>query len=85
MRNIFILDTSIGSFNKGDDIIMDCTRKELSSLLKDNFELTHPTHVSPFLWYQVFRIFIIILLDKVFENRISSFDFDKEQIWLHFN
>lgn len=55
MNNILLLDTSIGSFNKGDDIIMECTRKELSFLLKDNYELTLPTHVSAFHWYQVFR------------------------------
>ena len=34
---------------------MECTRKELAFLLKDNYELTLPTHVSPFHWYQVFR------------------------------
>lgn len=50
-----MLDTSIGSDNKGDDIIMECTRKELSFILKDNFEYTLPTHVSPFHWYQVWR------------------------------
>lgn len=55
MNNILILDTSIASFNKGDDIIMECTRKELAPLLSNSFELTLPTHVSPFHWYQVWR------------------------------
>lgn len=55
MNNILILDTSIASFNKGDDIIMECTRKELAPLLEPSFELTLPTHVSPFHWYQVWR------------------------------
>lgn len=55
MKNILILDTSIASFNKGDDIIMECTRKELAPLLEKNFEITLPTHVSPFHWYQVWR------------------------------
>lgn len=55
MNNILILDTSIASFNKGDDIIMECTRKELAPLLEQSFELTLPTHVSPFHWYQVWR------------------------------
>lgn len=55
MENILIFDTSVASENKGDDIIMECTRKELAPLLKDNFELNLPTHVSPFHWYQVFR------------------------------
>lgn len=55
MENILILDTSIGSDNKGDDIIMECTRKELFQLLKPNYELTLPTHVASFHWYQVWK------------------------------
>lgn len=55
MNNVLILDTSIASFNKGDDIIMECTRKEIAPLLEKSFELTLPTHVSPFHWYQVWR------------------------------
>lgn len=55
MINVLILDTAIASFNKGDDIIMECTRKELAPLLDNSFELTLPTHVSPFHWYQVWR------------------------------
>ena len=55
MENILILDTSVGSQNKGDEIIMECTRRELQFILKDNFEYTLPTHVSPFHWYQVWR------------------------------
>ena len=55
MVNILILDTSIASGNKGDDIIMECTRKELAPLLDQSFELTLPTQVSSFHWYQVWR------------------------------
>ena len=55
MENILILDTSFASFNKGDDIIMECTRRELAPLLQDNFEINLPTHVSPFHWYQVLK------------------------------
>lgn len=55
MRNILILDTSVASQNKGDDIIMECCRKELDFILNANFEYTLPTHVSPFHWYQVWR------------------------------
>lgn len=55
MKNILLLDTSVGSQNKGDDIIMECVRKELEPLLLKNFEYTLPTHVSPFHWYQVWR------------------------------
>lgn len=53
MKNILLLDTSVGSQNKGDDIIMECTRKELDFILKYNFEYTLPTQVSSFHWYQL--------------------------------
>ena len=55
MENILILDTSIATGNRGDDIIMECTHKELDFLLKDNYELRLPTHVSSFHWYQVVK------------------------------
>lgn len=59
MKNILLLDTSVGSQNKGDDIIMECTREELGYLLTNNFEYTLPTHVSPFHWYQLLIVDII--------------------------
>lgn len=55
MKNILLLDTSVASQNKGDEIIMECVHKELGFILRDNFEYTLPTHVSPFHWYQVWR------------------------------
>lgn len=55
MENILILDTSIATGNKGDDIIMECTFKELEFLLEDNYVLRLPTHVSSFHWYQVLK------------------------------
>lgn len=55
MKNILLLDTSIASANKGDDIIMECCREEMAPILRDSFELTLPTHVSAFHWYQVLR------------------------------
>jgi len=55
MDNILILDTSIATGNKGDDIIMECTHQELGFLLKDSYELRLPTHVSSFHWYQVLK------------------------------
>lgn len=55
MVNILLLDTSIATDNIGDEIIMECTRKELYPILKNNFVRTLPTHVSPFHWYQVWR------------------------------
>lgn len=55
MDNILLLDTSIATDNIGDEIIMECTRKELAPLLSKAFVRTLPTHVSPFHWYQVWR------------------------------
>ncbi|MGG0703355.1 polysaccharide pyruvyl transferase family protein [Bacillus paramobilis] len=55
MDNVLVLDTSVGSLNKGDDIIMKCVRYQLSDITKSAYILTLPTHVSPFHWYQVAR------------------------------
>ena len=55
MKKTLLLDTSVTTFNRGDEIIMECTRKELAPLLEKTFEVTLPTHVSPFHWYQVMR------------------------------
>lgn len=55
MENVLLLDTSVGSLNKGDEIIMRCIRNQLSEITKNKFTLTLPTHVSPFHWYQVAR------------------------------
>lgn len=55
MESILVLDTAAGTFNRGDDIIMECVWKELDFLTKRSFVLTLPTHVSPFHWYQVRR------------------------------
>lgn len=55
MDKVLLLDTSVASLNKGDDIIMECVRKELEFILGKSFELTLPTHVSAFHWYQIYR------------------------------
>lgn len=55
MENILLLDTSVGSLNKGDEIIMKCIRYHLTDLTKNANVFTLPTHVSPFHWYQVAR------------------------------
>lgn len=55
MKRALLLDTSIGSDNKGDDIIMECVRKELAPVLDSCFVRNLPTHVSPFHCYQVWR------------------------------
>lgn len=55
MNNILFLDPSVGSLNKGDEIIMECVREEMMPLFADDFVLNLPTQVSPFHWYQVLR------------------------------
>lgn len=42
MKKIGILDTSILSFNLGDQIIMESTRKELHNVIKDSFVVNLP-------------------------------------------
>lgn len=48
MEKIVLLDTAVGSTNKGDEIIMECTKEELGDLLKKYFVLSTPTHLSAF-------------------------------------
>lgn len=55
MKKIQLLDTSIGTSNLGDYIIMECVRKELAPLLEQNFVYTIPTHLSAFNAYSVWR------------------------------
>ena len=55
MENILLMDTSVATLNKGDEIIMRCVKSELDFLLKDKFVLNLPTHLSPFHSYQIWR------------------------------
>lgn len=55
MKNILLLDTSVATLNKGDEIIMECVRDELQFLTKGNFVINLPTHIAPFHCYQVWR------------------------------
>ena len=55
MKKIQLLDTSIGTSNMGDYIIMECVRKELAPLLEQNFVYTVPTHLSAFNAFSVWR------------------------------
>ena len=52
MKKIGILDTSILSFNLGDQIIMESTRKELHNVIKDSFVVNLPTHSPLFHKYE---------------------------------
>ena len=55
MKKILLLDTSIGTSNMGDFIIMECVRKELSYILNDNFVYNMSTHLPSFSAFAVFR------------------------------
>lgn len=48
MENIVLLDTAVGSTNKGDDIIMSCIEEELHWLLKKYYPLHVSTHLRSF-------------------------------------
>lgn len=52
MKNIILLDTSIGTTNKGDDIIMKCCEEDLADIIKGNYVVKFPTHTTPFSWLQ---------------------------------
>lgn len=60
MKNIMLLDPSIGSGNLGDHIISECVRKELVPMFKDYYLLSFPTQVSSFHWYQVLRNSVVL-------------------------
>lgn len=55
MKTIQLLDTSIGTSNMGDFIIMECVRKELAPILKNNFVYNMPTHLPAFSSFAVWR------------------------------
>lgn len=55
MKKILLLDTSIGTSNLGDYIIMECVRKELNPILRTNFVYEMPTHLPAFSTFSVFR------------------------------
>lgn len=55
MKKILLLDTSIGTSNLGDFIIMECVRKELSPIFDGNFVYDMPTHLPAFNAFSVFR------------------------------
>ncbi len=53
MKNIALADTSAATMNIGVDVIMECTRKELSGILENNIVCTFPTHTPMCHSYQV--------------------------------
>ena len=57
MKNIALLNTSVSSFNRGDDIIMESVREQLKDILRGNFVLEIPTHSPAFRMREVIEIF----------------------------
>lgn len=55
MKKALLLDTSIGTSNIGDNIIMECVERELAPILSKMFVLRLPTHVPAFHSYAVWR------------------------------
>ena len=53
MKKALLLDTSIGTSNVGDDIIMECVEKELAPILANMFVFRLPTHVPAFHSYAI--------------------------------
>lgn len=48
MEKITLLDTAVGSTNKGDEIIMKCIEQELRDITKQYFVMKAPTHLCSF-------------------------------------
>lgn len=48
MERVTLLDTSVGTTNLGDEIIMRCFREEMRTFLEKYFVLTAPTHLRSF-------------------------------------
>lgn len=55
MKKIMLLDTSIGTSNVGDNIIMECVDRELAYVTERNFVYRMPTHLPAFHSYAVWR------------------------------
>lgn len=47
MKNIALYNTSVGSTNKGDEIICESIERELDYILKEGFTVKYSTHTPP--------------------------------------
>ena len=64
MKKIAILDTSILSFNLGDQIIMESARHGLQSITQNAFVVNMPTHSPLFHRYEFSLRGIVMLYNK---------------------
>ena len=70
MKYIALMDTSVMSFNIGDQIIMESIRHGLEPVLKDAFVINMPTHSPLFHWWE----FSVFGNDSLTEN-LNKLDF----------
>lgn len=52
MKKILLLDTSIATFNIGDEIINDSIKQNWPELFLKNYIATYPVHTPPYSWWQ---------------------------------
>lgn len=55
MRKALIIDPSIATENRGDEIISECFYQEMQPILARTFPISMPSQVSAFHWYQIWR------------------------------
>lgn len=55
MKKALLLDTSVGTSNIGDNIIMECVERELAPILANAFVFHLPTHVPSFHSYAIWK------------------------------
>ncbi|MBD5554758.1 MAG: polysaccharide pyruvyl transferase family protein [Roseburia sp.] len=53
--NVTILDTTIGSTDRGDDIVLQNCEKAIQPLIDNSFSMRFATHLLNFRFYQYFR------------------------------
>lgn len=68
MKKVLLLDTSIATFNIGDEIINNSIQNNWPELFRDNYICKYPVHTPPYAWWQQ------LLVSNKFRN-LSSVDY----------
>lgn len=68
MKKILLFDTSVATFNVGDEIINDSIHMNWPELFRDNYICKYPAHTPPYSWWQQ------LLVPHKFKN-LSSVDY----------
>ena len=89
MKNIVLFDTSVGSLNQGDNIIMKAIRENMSDILSDNFVITMPTHTPCFYKFQEKeenkRFFFTKQCDYKFICGTNMINYNMKEKWPNWN